>query len=444
MATMALLTTQQRAAFKKLRPDLHAVISTYERGWQDIARDASAGDLDLHADEFLDAARGVLNSATEGQRDLSADEQALVDGAHFAASRFKRAAESLMATGPASRAEISTRSLSASPSPLMVLDSGVPLAVTPSAFGLGPKDSLRMQSEPLVPAGVSFAGYLRAKLVGAKTAEEKRVLAEAVDAAGGFTVPDLLSREFIDRLRNALVSIRAGARTLNVQSDKNIIARVATDPTVAWRAENAIIPPSDPVFDAVTLTPQWLGTIVITSRELLMDSVNLDEILPRALTASMAVELDRVALVGTGTAPQPRGVFNTTGVASVAVGGALTWDKVLDGLAATAGANAAPPTAVILHPTTYYKLIATKDTQTRYLEPPAGVVPPILNTTSMPVANGLVGDFADLILAYRSPIQIEILRERYVENFQVGFLVWARFDVGVAHPASFARFTGIT
>src|SRR5262245_57383433 len=120
--------------------------------------------------------------------------------------------------------------------------------------------------------------------------------------------------QWIDRLRAALVVVQAGAVTVPLRSDTTKIARLLTDPTAAWRSENAAVAESDPVLEAVTFTPRSLDVFFKTSRELIEDSVNAAEILEATLVRSFAVEVDRVCLHGTSTPPQPRGLRTTTGV----------------------------------------------------------------------------------------------------------------------------------
>ena len=40
---------------------------------------------------------------------------------------------------------------------------------------------------------------------------EQRVLAEGSDVSGGYTVPDIVAAQFIDRVRNAMVVMRASS-----------------------------------------------------------------------------------------------------------------------------------------------------------------------------------------------------------------------------------------
>jgi len=75
---------------------------------------------------------------------------------------------------------------------------------------------------------------------------------------------------------------------------------------------------SDPTFGLVQLIPRSQAVQVKVSVELLEETLNLGSELPRALAAAMAVEMDRVALIGTGIAPQPRGIAATVGIGTLA------------------------------------------------------------------------------------------------------------------------------
>ena len=98
------------------------------------------------------------------------------------------------------------------------------------------------------------------------------------------------------------------------------------------------------VFDRVTFTARTLVRLVQLSVELFEDADPSSEgTVARSSTGQMAVELDRVALLGTGTAPEPRGVLNQTGVTLTdhgAAGSAITnYDWWLDAIGAVRAAG---------------------------------------------------------------------------------------------------------
>jgi HK97 family phage major capsid protein len=244
----------------------------------------------------------------------------------------------------------------------------------PEGFGIG-----QIMAEMLTGTGRHSGGV--------------RALGGASDAAGGIFVPDQLVPGLIDRLRNETVAFRLGASTVMLeQGDTFRIARLATDPAVAWRNENAAIAQSDPTFDSVTLTPRTLGVIVRISRELAEDAPNLPEALEAVLSSSMSVELDRVILRGTGTAPEPRGIANTAGVTSISMGAngaAITnHDRLVDLMFEVESRNGGAVTGFAMAPRTAQTIRKFKDTTNQPLQlPPAIQATPMLTTSSLLVTS---------------------------------------------------------
>ena len=56
----------------------------------------------------------------------------------------------------------------------------------------------------------------------------------------------------------------------------------------------------------------------------------------------------------------------------------------------------------------------------------------------------VLGDFTQMMLGVRSELRIEVLREKYADTLQYGFIAHLRFDVQLAHAQSFAKLIGIT
>ena len=114
---------------------------------------------------------------------------------------------------------------------------------------------------------------------------------------------------------------------------------------------------ADLTFDCVTFTARTLVRLVTLSVELFEDAdPSSEDIIARSFAAQLAVELDRVALRGTGTRPEPRGVLNTSGVTITthgANGADITrrYDWLLDAAGVVRG-NGFEPTAHIQAPRT--------------------------------------------------------------------------------------------
>ncbi|MCB0020662.1 MAG: phage major capsid protein, partial [Anaerolineales bacterium] len=264
---------------------------------------------------------------------------------------------------------------------------------------------------------------------------------------------DVLSAQFIDAARKVATVFRAGAITVPLSSDSQAIAKVATDPVPAWRAENGAVAEGDATFAQVTFTPRSLAVLVKCSRELLQDSLNMESLLPQVMAAAMAVELDRVALFGTGTAPQPRGVVNFSGVQEIEHDDDLaSYGPLIAARTLIKTANHAGVSAYIMSPRDEGTLAGLTATDGQpLLLPPAIASVPMLASTSVPTNEGtgtnestiVTGDFSKLLIGIRHEIQIQVLQELFAGNGQVGFIAHLRADVAATHENAFAKITGI-
>ena len=302
--------------------------------------------------------------------------------------------------------------------------------------------------------GLSLGRYLRSMVNGAKTDVERRALSEGSDSAGGYTVPTVLSAQLIDRARAASVCVRAGAQTLPLTSDRHVIAKVLTDPTPGWRLEEGLVAESDPTFGSIELTPRSLAVQMQISAELMADSLNLEVQLPNIVASAMAAELDRVCLMGTGTAPQPRGVANTTGIGTFAQDAAITdYANLSKARTGILTANRGPVSAYIMHPRDEGAFVDRTDGNGQPLMPhPAVGEIPILTTTSIPTDGGsgsdestiFAGNFAGMLIGIRQDIRVEVLKfTKYADNLQYTLVAHMRGDVAVVDPAGFYTLTGV-
>jgi len=289
--------------------------------------------------------------------------------------------------------------------------------------------------------GLGLGALMRIKVTEARNELERRAQNEGTDSAGGFTVPDIVFANFIDKLRAQLVCVRLGAQTVPLQSDKSTIARTADDPVATWRAENAAVNVDDATFEGVILVPRSLAVLVKVSRELLEDSVNIDQMLEASLRGAMAVEVDRVCLVGSGTPPEPKGIFFTSGINSLGAAPFQDYDDLIDGMAECWEDNSPITSGIVLSPGNLALLAKLKESTTDapLRKPDILQNVPILMTTSMDQFSAIIGDFSKLIIGIRTSLRIEILRELYAENLQYAFLAHLRMDVAVEHPESFCR-----
>jgi HK97 family phage major capsid protein len=295
---------------------------------------------------------------------------------------------------------------------------------------------------------------------------EMRALSEGTDSAGGFTVPDIVSAQLIDRMRERSVVMRAGARTVPLDSDKTTLARVSADPATAWVAENASLTPVDPTFDAVVFEPETcaLGPI-LCSRQLIEDSVNLDQELPNVMARILGTELDRVVMFGSGSSNEPTGIKGITNVNSYSMGvnGANITDytPILEAIALNDADNAPDPTAAVMAPRTWKELAVLRIDNGGgagtgiYLPRPEAIADlPFYKSGNVPIdetqgtetdaSRIFVGDWTQVMVGMRGSIRVLRLVERYADALQIGFIAYLRADIGIVHPESMGMVVGIT
>jgi HK97 family phage major capsid protein len=306
-----------------------------------------------------------------------------------------------------------------------------------------------------------FGHMIRGMLLGDwRGAElERRALLESNAGSGGVLVPAPMSARVLDVARAQVRVMQAGAVTVPMESSTLKIGRQTGDPSpLAWHTEAAVINESNLTFDSVTLTAHTLPCLVKLSLEMLEDVDNIDSLVTNAVARVMALEVDRAALRGSGTDPEPRGLRTTTGVTILEAGGAdgaaATWETLIAAVAAVKGNNY-QPNASIHAVRTEVDLGKQKDTTGQYLVPP-----PLLDdvrrldTTQVPInlTKGLstdasemyAGQWDQLMIGMRTAFTVQPLNELYADTGERGILCHLRMDVAPAHAAAFAIVDGVT
>lgn len=150
----------------------------------------------------------------------------------------------------------------------------------------------------------------------------RRDLTVGTTTAGGHTVStDLMAQDFITLLRNRMVIMGMGARMLTGLQGTIAIPRHTGAASAYWVAESGAPTESQQAFDQVAMQPRTVGAFTDISRKLLLQSsLDIESFVREDLASVLAQEIQRVAINGSGTAPEPRGVMNVVGIGSVAGG----------------------------------------------------------------------------------------------------------------------------
>jgi len=408
---------------------------------------------------FYVTIKSILDKAFEEKRCLTDAERKDVEGLEKKMEAFKETihrydslrdfAEDLEKTAPSPGAGMGQASRSLNPA-----RPGQVQVLTPQQriSDLYPSESRS--------ADLSIGRYLRGVVLGKWDGAEAelRAMNEGTGSAGGYTVPTPLAAQLIDLARNRTVVIKAGALTVPMESQTLAMARLAGDPTAAWRAENAAVSASDMTFEKVTFTAKTLAAMCKLSVELFEDGNNIDQVVSDALASALALELDRAALLGDGSGATPKGLYSQTGVQAVAVADTFDASELISAIQKIYEQNG-EPNGMVFSPRTWANITAWKDTTGQPLRlPPAIENLPKFVTNQVPTNLGagtnespvFVGDFKQLMIGVRTNLVVEASRaasdgtSRAFESLQVFIRAYLRADIQLAHPAHFVKITGIT
>lgn len=152
-----------------------------------------------------------------------------------------------------------------------------------------------------------------------------RALLDTATATRGAELKFVEPGPFIEVLRNMAQVGRLGATVLPGLQGDLTLPRQTSSVTSSWVPESptADVAESNLLLNQVALAPRELRSTTSFSRKLLVQSRSsaaVDGVVARDMFGSAAVELDRVAINGSGANNEPRGILNTSGIGNVAGG----------------------------------------------------------------------------------------------------------------------------
>lgn len=287
---------------------------------------------------------------------------------------------------------------------------------------------------------------------------EQRGLLKGTAAQGGY----LVGQEpitFIEMLRARMVLQRAGARFVTGLVGDLPLTRMTGGATAQWVAENAEATESNYAFEQVVLSPKTVSATTGISRKMLLQSSEDVEALVREdLAQVIALAIERAALHGSGTAPEPQGLATHSGVSVVSIGangGAPTWQHIVELETAIAQQNAdVERMAYVTNPKVrgYLKVTPKEAGYPTYIwgDGPtplngyrAFVTTQVRSDLTKGTGTGLsaifFGNWADLFIGVWGN-GMDLLVDPYTQGRKGQLLVTAFMDVDVEprHPESFA------
>ena len=252
---------------------------------------------------------------------------------------------------------------------------------------------------------------------------------------------------YLDRLRAKLRVRQLGATVLSGLQGNVEIPALKASTSAGWVADNTAIPPSDPSFRKITLTPKTCGAITEFSRlMLLQSSPDVEQLVRNDFALVLAEAMDVAAVQGAG-GNAPTGILNTAGIQTGTLAGP-TWAQVLGMIEKIELANA-EASGWYTNPSVVRQLRSTPvvagypemiQDDPNSLAGYNLVTSTLLPNVGSPLEGTAVfGNWADLLIGYWSAFDLLINpyeSTAYAKgNVQVRAMLTA--DVAVRHPESF-------
>lgn len=304
-----------------------------------------------------------------------------------------------------------------------------------------------------------------AALRSGNTVEAMRILNTALTTTG--TSGDTVFQEygeFIDILRNMMVTTRMGARVLTGLKGPVNFPKQTGASTGYWMGENSgtDVTQSSVTFGTVQLTPKTFMAQGALSRQLIVESTpDVEGIVRTDLAEIHALGWDFAALFGTGTSNQPTGLYNLTGVNAVAMGGIPTFGNLVNMVTAVATFNALlGATGFVTNPLMAGKMMQTLDFPTAASGRPiwtgthidgimAGYKAFASNQVSSTLGAGaesgiLFGNWNDLLIGMWGALEILVDPYTLAGQGLLKVTSYQMIDIECRRAASFTKSTGAT
>ncbi len=276
---------------------------------------------------------------------------------------------------------------------------------------------------------------------------EGKAMTEGTQAQGGYLVRPQVERQLVIARESDNI-LRNLCSKLNVTTNSIQLDQLGLTTTAGWVAELATKPESTGMTLAtVTASVFTAAGLVTVSNQLLADSNPAIDGLVTADLAKRLIALEEAAFIsGTGTG-QPLGILNTPGIGATPVTGLTVLellDAILDSIAAVETAHGAP-SAILMHPRTWTRILKSRDAQGAYFIDPAGGPTdprtgfrgpvkslwgyPVVTSNRVPTNLGagvnesrvIVGDYKECLILDRQGITVDESKHVYFTTNQTVF-----------------------
>jgi HK97 family phage major capsid protein len=299
-------------------------------------------------------------------------------------------------------------------------------------------------------SGLSFFvphDVMSAEYSGGRPSRERVMQAGVFTGAGALVPIGAQGQSLIDLYRNKMHVVAMGARVLTGLQGTLAIPRQTGGATVAWLSETATITASDQTVGQLTLTPHRVAAATAFTTQLLsQSSPDIESFIREDLMTVLAVEKDRVCLLGTGTNGEPLGIYNTSGIGStvdITATDSLTYAEVVQFETNVAAGNADMGALGFI--TSVYvrgkgrvtSRFANTDTPLWDQNNIYGIYPARATNQLTATPSVIFGNWNDLIIGDWAANEIIVDPYSLSMQQQVRIVVHQLTDCGIRHPKSF-------
>lgn len=141
-------------------------------------------------------------------------------------------------------------------------------------------------------------------------------------SGGGWVVPSQWWASFVEILRARLCVVKAGAMLMeNLSGSPVLLPKQLTSSTIQWIGQNSTLTAADPTFGQISLTPKTMALRAQYSNLLgILSNPAMEGLIRNDFAKVCALELDRVALRGSGASNPPLGLMGQPDSAPMPLG----------------------------------------------------------------------------------------------------------------------------
>lgn len=177
--------------------------------------------------------------------------------------------------------------------------------------------------------------------------------------------PDVQAGMLPMQFRRLTVASLLASGTTDSNAVRYIEETTATN-AAAGVTEGDLKPESTLIYTPRDESVRKIATFLPVSDEMLEDVSQLQSYLNQRLSLFVQLEEERQLLVGTGTAPQLRGLLNRTGILTQAKGTDTTPDAIHRAMTAIRTTSFIEPDGIIVHPNDWQDVRLAKDANGQY------------------------------------------------------------------------------